>query len=293
MLLRWQEQRICDAFYLQGFIANKFAPTIVGPYLIPREVLMKSEITADIAQALGHYVYAYIDPRDDSIFYIGKGVGSRATSHLFEQAESEKVARIDAIRATGAEPRIDIMAQNLRDDEEASRVEAALIDLVGVANLTNRVRGRFSVENPRRPLLDIITEHTAEPADICDPTLLIRINRQFRYGMSAEALYECTRGIWVVGERRNRAKLAMAVYAGIVREVYEIASWHPAGTTAYSTRNQQELAQHKDKRWEFVGTVANEAIRKRYLGKSVAHLFRTGQQNPLVGIGLDMTSHSS
>ena len=151
----------------------------------------------------------------------------------------------------------------------------------------NLVRGRFSTDYPRRPLADFIMEHAPRPVDVVDPTLLIRINRQFRYGMSAEALYESTRGIWVVGERRNRAKFAMAVYAGIVREVYEIVSWHHAGTTTYSTRSQAELAKQKSKRWEFIGNVASEPERSRYIGRSVAHLFRAGQQSPVVGIGLD------
>jgi hypothetical protein len=39
---------------------------------------MQLDITPDAANALGFYVYAYIDPRDESVFYIGKGVGARA-----------------------------------------------------------------------------------------------------------------------------------------------------------------------------------------------------------------------
>ncbi len=104
--------------------------------------------------------------------------------------------------------------------------------------------------------------------------------------MSFTALYEITREIWVLGERRNQARFAMAVYAGIVREVYKIESWHPAGSTTYSTRSQTELAKQKDRRWEFTGQVALEPERSRYKGRSVAHLFRAGQQSPVVGIGL-------
>ncbi len=248
---------------------------------------MQLDITPDIANALGFYVYAYIDPRDESVFYIGKGVGARATDHLLDKTESVKVARIISIREAGFEPRIEIVAHQLRDDLESSRVEAAIIEIIGVNKLANLVRGRFSTDYPRRPLADFIMEHAPRPVDVVDPTLLIRINRQFRYGMSAEALYESTRGIWVVGERRNRAKFAMAVYAGIVREVYEIVSWHHAGTTTYSTRSQAELAKQKSKRWEFIVNVASEPERSRYIGRSVAHLFRAGQQSPVVGIGLD------
>ena len=247
---------------------------------------VKAAITPDVANALGVYVYAYIDPRDESVFYIGKGVGARATDHLFDKTESEKVARISGIIAAGLEPRIDIVAHQLRDDLEASRVEAASIEIIGVGNLTNIVRGRFSAHLPRRPLGDFIMEHAPQKAEVTDPSLLIRINREFKYGMSTEALYESTRGIWVIGERRNRAKFAMAVYAGIIREIYEIESWHRAGTTRYVTRSQAEFAKHQSKRWEFVGRVASEPERSRYVGCSVFHLFRSGQQSPVVGIGL-------
>jgi len=39
---------------------------------------MKLEITEDAARKLGRYVYAYIDPRDGAVFYVGKGVGTRS-----------------------------------------------------------------------------------------------------------------------------------------------------------------------------------------------------------------------
>ena len=247
---------------------------------------MKLEITLDIANMLGFYVYAYIDPRDNAVFYIGKGVGTRATDHLHDKTESKKVNRIKSIIAAGFEPRIDIIAHQLRDDLESSRIEAALIELFGVSQLTNLVKGRFSINYPRRPLIDLIVENAPQQANIVDPSLLIRINRQYKYGMSAESLYESTRGIWVIGERRIRARFAMAVYAGIIREVYCIESWHPAGTTSYITRNQVELVAQKNKRWEFVGHVASEMFRSRYIGRSVAHLFRTGQQSPIVGVEL-------
>ncbi len=247
---------------------------------------MKLEITADVAQILGFYVYAYIDPRDESIFYIGKGVGARATAHLDDPSDSEKVAYIQNLKCADLEPKIDIIAYSLRDDLEASRVEAALIELLGLKKLTNSVKGRFSSQYPRRSLKDLIMEYKPEQAEIVDPALLIRINRQFDYGISQLELYERTRGVWVIGQRRNAALYAMAVYAGVIREVYKINSWHRAGSTPYQTRNQKELAIHKHKRWEFVGQIASEDIRNRYLGRSVSHLFKSGQQNPIVGCQL-------
>lgn len=57
---------------------------------------------------------------------------------------------------------------------------------------------------------------------IQDPVLLIRINRLYQPDMSADELYDCTRGVWVVGPRRDNAKYALAVYESEVLEVYEI-----------------------------------------------------------------------
>lgn len=42
--------------------------------------------------------------------------------------------------------------------------------------------------------------------------------------MTKRELYEATRVVWKIGERRNNAQYAMAVYQGIVREVYKIES---------------------------------------------------------------------
>ena len=165
-------------------------------------------------------------------------------------------------------------------------MEAALIELVGVHRLTNEIRGLGTNEFPRRPLVDFVMECSPKQVDIDVPCLLIRINKRFEYGMNDEALYESTRGIWVIGHRRYSARFAMAVYAGIVREVYEIESWHRAGSTPYKTRDPQELAQKYARRWEFVGHVAQPVVRKKYIGGSVGHLFRHGQQNPVVGVGL-------
>ncbi|MCE7983039.1 MAG: hypothetical protein DYG89_17785 [Caldilinea sp. CFX5] len=73
---------------------------------------------------------------------------------------------------------------------------------------------------------------------IHEPVILITINRLYRRGMSAEELYEVTRGNWVIGQRRAQAKYAFAVYNGIIREVYEIHRWQPATAHRESQKRQ-------------------------------------------------------
>jgi len=120
----------------------------------------------------------------------------------------------------------------------------------------------------------------APTVTVVHPALLIRINQLFRPDMSPLELYEVTRGVWKLGVRREKAQYGLAVFGGVVREVYEIQSWHPALTNAYETRGLE----HHDVtgRWEFLGAVADEEIRGRYRGRSVRHYFRKGMQNPTI-----------
>jgi len=102
--------------------------------------------------------------------------------------------------------------------------------------------------------------------------------------MSDVAVYEATRGVWRVGSRRDGAKYAFTVVDGIVKEVYVISAWQPALTASYSTRRlDRALAKG---RWEFVGSRASGAVRDKYVGRSVAHYFRKGAQNPVIYINV-------
>jgi len=87
------------------------------------------------------YVYVYIDPRNLEEFYYGKGQGARRYAHLTEEGDSEKVARIKAIRTEGLEPIVRTVASGLTESE-ALLVETTLIWKLG-KNLTNIASGRF------------------------------------------------------------------------------------------------------------------------------------------------------
>lgn len=244
------------------------------------DVTPAGRIRPEVAERLGYYVYLYVDPRDGKPFYVGKGQGTRALSHLGESAESRKCAKIEELRAAGMVPRIDILAHGLGDEETAFRIEAAVIDLLGLDALTNEVRGWRSLQVGRVPLSELTIYYAAQPVDVDVPALLIRINRLYRHNMTAEELYEATRGVWKLGRRREKARYAFAVFHGVVREVYEIASWHAAATTPYTTRDASQLTSRG--RCEFIGRIADAAIRGSFVGHSVAGQFRDGLRNPVV-----------
>ncbi len=105
-------------------------------------------------------------------------------------------------------------------------------------------------------------------ARIAERGVLFRLTRSYREGMSPFELYEATRGTWRI-KRRDLAddvEYAFAVYRCIVKEVYKVHQWYPAGTTPYKTRDVGVVD-----RWEFEGEVATEEIRRKYVGKTVDH----------------------
>ena len=236
------------------------------------------KLPPEVAKHLGHYVYLYIDPRTDRPFYVGKGQGSRVLAHLDAEGDSRKALVLSELRAAKLQPRLDVLAHGLKDAETALRIEAAAIDLLGLDQLTNAVRGWQSIKSGRMSLDELRFYYEAKPVSVTHPALLIRINKLYRHRMSVEELYEATRGIWKVGQRREKARIALAVFEGVVREVYEIEQWFPAGTLSYATRTLTSPSG----RWEFQGRPAPTSVRKAYFGHSVRTYFRRGQQSPVV-----------
>ncbi|MFC4994239.1 LEM-3-like GIY-YIG domain-containing protein [Rubritalea tangerina] len=242
-----------------------------------------TKFSPSITKELGYYVYLYTDPRDGQTFYVGKGKGNRAFAHLDEDSEHEKVKIIHEIREAGLEPQIEVLVHGL--EEEASlRVEAAVIDLLGKDKLTNKVGGYRSSSHGRMTLEQLRAIYEKEEVTVTDPAILIRISKLFRHNMSPAELYDATRHAWPVGDRANQIKYALAVYDGIVREVYEVSTWLEAGSTFLNKKPSG--GRGVEKRKEFVGRVAAEEIRKKYLYKSVSNYFKKGQQFPFTYVGL-------
>jgi uncharacterized protein len=235
--------------------------------------------TNKACERLRHYVYLYINPEDDRPFYVGKGQSNRCFSHMKVRSGGAKSKIIKQLSAIGKRPRIDILKYGLTESE-AFLVESTAIDLLNIESLANEVRGSGSRIGGRGEVGSIAEQLNARPVEITHTVILININREYRPSMDLHQLYDATRSAWKLGSRRLHAKYALAVYRGVVREVFDIQGWLPGGSTM-KLKDRDARPRHRSNRWEFVGQVAEDRVRLRYKGKSVADYFKPGAQNPI------------
>lgn len=234
------------------------------------------------------YVYVYRDPYDSRPFYIGKGTDLRAFSHVNGHGSKETDSKIKIIRERGREPEIEIVARNL-SESVAYYVEMALIEFVGIDNLTNKQHGRNHKKHgsvaANRLLAYLEGEALDEESFKGFPAIVFRINKLYRPKMNAADLYDITRGFWRVDLfKAKRCKYAMCAYEGRILEIYEIGEWFSAGTT-FMLRKMSKSDGNKK---EFVGRICTEAaIRKRFLGKSISRMPGYGSRNEFLYFGLD------
>jgi uncharacterized protein len=235
-----------------------------------------------IAEDLQSYVYLYVDPRNDEIFYVGKGEGDRVFSHLVEaqktEKKSEKLNRIRDIWNSGNDVILRLHRHGLTS-AEAFHVEASLIELFPDA--TNEVEGYQSISFGDRLVSDVINEKQRLQANIDFPAVLINIRKEWlrirpraSRAVDAGQLLESTRTAWDIQPSRHKTvKHAISVAFGLVREVYNIREWLPATVNADGTLRPE------DGRWMFKGDVASD---KRHLvGTAIDHLQKPGAQNPI------------
>jgi uncharacterized protein len=120
-----------------------------------------------------------------------------------------------------------------------------------------------------------------EKAEFVHNCILINVAQKYRPNLTALELYDATRGIWSMNPQIHAVEYALCVHDGIVREVYKVAGWFPAGSTFTSRPDLQGSLTGKAKeRWEFVGNLAEEEVREKYLLRNV-HDYMHGQTNPI------------
>lgn len=110
--------------------------------------------------------------------------------------------------------------------------------------------------------------------------MLLRLNKSWRDGISAEDLYEITRAWWVISPANaQRVECVLAVAGGVVREVYRPTQWLASPVEGLENRIG------------FEGVFAPD--RETYVSRDVSHLFRYGSANPVRYLPLEALSEAA
>ena len=230
----------------------------------------------EFLRSLKYYVYVYCEITEDNKrnpIYIGKGKTDRCFSHLnnLDDLSSSKNKKIKSLIQED-KLSIDILAYGL-DNKTSLAIESACIDLMGIDNLTNIVRGQG--DNFKRMPLNQLTNLKMEKTVKIKSEhsgVAILINKDYTPNMGDLELFEITRGIWPESQKsvafKTNSKYAYAIHKGVIKEIYEIYDWVPAGTQEYFTRelNPDRLAKCP---WEFIGRKAPNELRELYIGKII------------------------
>ena len=117
--------------------------------------------------------------------------------------------------------------------------------------------------------------------EIAEPIVIIKINRSYHDGISAEELYEITRGCWAKRNLKSveKAEYALTVVFGEIKEVYAIDGWMHA--SQLNRKIYPYNPETENNRIGFAGEIAPDDIRQKYVGKSVKGLFKRGDANPV------------
>lgn len=235
------------------------------------------EFKQTVIEALKNYVYCLVDPRDNKIFYIGKGKGNRVFDHVKgavqnENEENLKMTTIREIQNAGKEVLHYIIRHGIEDENDAFLVESVLIDLLTYDKfntesvLTNIQAGHHQWNEGIKSIGDINALYDCAPLvpDENDKLILININKSYDL-KERENIYEATRKYWRLdGYKARKADYVLATYRGVVRAVFKPSEWY---------RSVKSPG-----RWEFNG---EEVENSPYLNKSVTNFIKPGNQNPI------------
>lgn len=220
-------------------------------------------------EKIGYYVYCLNYPDSGETFYIGKGKGNRVFSHanttLESDANIEKIEVINDIKSKGQKVEHVIVRYGL-SEKEAFEIEAALIDFVGLDNLSNSVNGH-SIERGKISCEELEIILGAKKTDIQDNIMTIKINAKYRSDMDEEEIYKATNKWWRANkENAKKVDYVLSVHNGIVRGVFKPVSWFKA---------------EDSNRIGFKGEPAPALIKERYLYSSLEEYTVKGNANPI------------
>lgn len=188
--------------------------------------------SAEVKEALDHYVYILINPLDNKIFYVGQGKEDRIFAHakdaLLDPKENDKLDVIREIKNKGEELKYYILRHKL-SKEEARLVESVFIDFLifkdfkFVSNITNIAAGYHQWYEGIKTVQEIEQIYSCEPLDINNKRhklLCININNSYD---KDKDIYEVVRRSWKLNQKRaNEVDYVIAEYRGISRAIFKV-----------------------------------------------------------------------
>ena len=239
----------------------------------------------EIHDRLQNYVYKLIDPRDGSIFYIGRGVGNRVFQHVRDELKvnprddedgvSKKLKTIREIRNAALEP-LHIIHRHGMTLQEAKLVEAVLID--ATPGLTNEIGGEGSTDFGPAHAEELIRRYSMPEfeRDLGQNLMLINVRRSVK----ERSLYDGVRLAWRINQKKaEQADFILAVSQGVCLDAFIADRWMPATVENFPGRLEDDVPG----RIGFVGRLAPDAIRERYRHKRLPEDMRArkGMASPV------------
>lgn len=255
----------------------------------------KQSLSKYVQEKLGHYVYALRDPRDNKVFYVGKGVGERVLSHANGIIENDdpqtmKQLQIKEIHSQGLEVESWIVQSDLKDDHHSFATESAVYGILKllVPSLDSEL---FSLKNIVAPptfgeagliqVKEAVALH-GEPVDnSCLPhnAMFIRPALLWRRGMTTEELWEVTRGWWGCAENRiSKIRYVISIPNSVIRGIWEVPQngWREQKESDRGYQDALRRRVEKRNSQPNFGFDTNNEVSRNFpdlINKSVEHLF--------------------
>lgn len=126
-----------------------------------------------------YYVYHLIDPRDDSVFYVGKGTGNRCFQHMQDAAlhrnkNLPKELRIRDIEKSGCKVVVKKVFHTDNEQQAFVREKSDILE-IGIDNLTNL---SFGQSDQNENAFDV-AKFNHDRIKLAYEAGAIRMNRQF------------------------------------------------------------------------------------------------------------------
>ena len=261
-----------------------------------------SELTLQRINERGdYYVYGLIDPRNNKLFYIGKGTGNRVFQHELESdknpaSEKAKLQTIKSIEDSHLKVKHILINWGLTE-AEAFAAEASLINLIDYISqdpLTNLVSGHHSegcllTEDIER--FYGATQLSFE--DFKHKILVIKINKLYDQNMSYPELYDIVRGIWRADLNRVRqVQYVLGVYNNLIVCCFKPDRWKKVAECSTDhlplhIRNTDLMGMENRVLFECDDINTLDKNQQYYLHKSIEKLaYIQKAQNPITYIGI-------